>query len=119
MKRVVQIAVLVIVVTATAVGAADAAGLSGTYKTRIRSPFYLAGTYRISFTPGHWTVRGPISSSGTDRIAGHTITIRGTGPCRSRGVYRFKLGRSTVKFTKISDPCPRAALITAGTWTRG
>lgn len=118
MKRVVRIAVFVIVLTGVAAGVAAAAGLSGTYKTTIRSPSYLAGTYRITFTSGHWTVHGPISSSGTDRISGHQITIRGTGPCRSAGVYRFTLGRSTVKFTKISDPCPRAALITAHTWTR-
>jgi hypothetical protein len=118
MKRVVRIAMLVIVLTGAAVGVAAASSLSGTYATTIRSPSYLAGTYRIKFTPGHWTVRGPISSSGTDGISGHEITIRGTGPCRSRGTYRFSTGRSTVKFTKISDPCPRAALITAGTWKR-
>ena len=117
-KRVMQVGVLMIILTGTAAVAADASGLLRTYKTRITRPSYLAGTYRITFTPGHWAVHGPINSGGTDRISGHKITIHGTGPCRSPGTYRFKLGRSTVKFTKISDPCPRAALITAQTWTR-
>ena len=118
MKRVLQIGVLAIVLTATAAAAAGASGLSGTYKTKITSPSYLAGTYRITFTRGRWSVRGPITTSGTDSISGHKITIHGTGPCKSPGTYTFKLGRSTVKFTKVSDPCPRASLITAHTWTR-
>lgn len=118
MKRVLQIGALAIVLTVTAAAAVGASGLSGTYKTKITSPSYLAGTYRITFTRGHWSVSGPITTSGTDTISGHKITIHGTGPCKSRGTYRFTLGRSTVKFTKISDPCPRASLITAHTWTR-
>jgi hypothetical protein len=118
MKRVLQIGALAIALTATAAVAADASGLSGTYKAKITSPSYLAGTYRITFTPGRWSVSGPITSHGTDSISGHKITIHGTGPCKSPGTYTFKLGRSTVKFTKVSDPCPRASLITARTWTR-
>ena len=118
MKRLIRIGVLTIIVTATAAVAAVASGLSGTYKTTIKSPWYLAGTYRITFTPGHWALRGPINSKGTDRISGNKITIHGTGPCKSPGTYHFKLGRSNVRFTKISDPCPRAALITAHTWNR-
>jgi hypothetical protein len=118
MKRVLQIGALAIALTVTAAAVAVASGLSGTYKTKITSPAILAGTYRITFTPGHWSVSGPITSHGTDRISGNRITIHGTGPCKSPGTYTFKLGRSSVKFTKVSDPCLRAQLITAHTWTR-
>lgn len=118
MKRVLCTGALSLLLAVTAAAAAGASGLSGTYTTTITSPAGLAGTYRITFTPGHWSVRGRISRSGTDTISGHQITIHGTGPCRSAGTYRFALGRSTVRFTTISDPCPRAALITAHTWKR-
>ena len=118
MRRVMRVGALTIILTATAAAAAYGSGLAGTYKTTINSPWYLAGTYRITFTAGHWSLRGPINSKGTDRISGNRITIHGTGPCKAAGRYRFRLGRSNVKFTKISDPCPRSALITAHAWTR-
>jgi hypothetical protein len=118
MKRVLPIGALAIVLTMAVAAAAGASGLSGSYKTKITSPSSLAGTYRITFTSGHWSVSGPITSHGTDSISGHKITIHGTGPCKSAGTYTFTLGRSSVKFTKVSDPCPRAVLITAHTWTR-
>ena len=119
MKRVIRAGGLAIVLAATTAAIAMASGgPSGTYKTTITSPSYLKGTYRITFTPGHWSVHGPITSSGSDKVSGSKITIHGTGLCTSAGVYRFKLTSRTVKFTKISDPCVRASLITAHTWTK-
>jgi hypothetical protein len=119
MKRVIRTGGIALVLALTTAAIAIASGgPSGTYKTTITSPSYLKGTYRITFTPGHWVVHGPITSSGTDKVSGSRITIRGTGPCSSSGTYKFKLTSRTVKFTKISDPCVRSSLITAHTWTK-
>jgi hypothetical protein len=118
MKRIFCVGALAVVLAATVTTTALASGLSGTWRTTVSRPWYLAGTYHITFRPGHWLVSGPISSRGTDRVSGSKITIRGTGPCAASGTYRFALGRGTVKFTRISDPCPRSSLITAHAWRR-
>jgi hypothetical protein len=116
MKRLIRAVVLASLLAMTVATSALASGLSGTYKTTISG--VLGGTYRITFTPGHWKVTGPITSHGTDRISGSRITIHGTGPCKSAGTYSFKKTKRTVKFTTIHDPCFRASLISANTWKK-
>jgi hypothetical protein len=121
MKRVIRAGALALVLAAvTAATAVAAGGLSGTYKTTLTKPVYLKGTYRITFTSGGFTVHGPYGyvTHGSDRVSGSRITIRGGGRCGSPGTYTFRRSGNSLSFHKVSDPCPRATLITAHAWTK-
>jgi hypothetical protein len=121
MKRVIRAGAIGLVLAATTATVAVASGgLSGSYKTTITRPAFLRGSYRITFTPGHFTVHGPSGyvAHGTDRVSGSRITIRGGGKCGSPGTYSFKRSGRSLTFKKIKDPCPRAPLITAHSWTK-
>jgi hypothetical protein len=111
---------LAIVAAVVAVQAADAAAatrsLSGTYVTTVKSAGTLNGTYSIIFTPGHFVLHAPYNlvGHGTYSISGPKITLHGPGSaCTTPGIYQFSLSGSYLTFHKISDHCPRAAVLTA------
>jgi hypothetical protein len=111
---------LAIVAAVAAVGAADAAAatksLSGTYVTTVKTAGTLDGTYSIYFTPGHFVLHAPYNlvGHGTYSISGTRITLHGPGSaCTTPGIYQYSLSGSYLTFHKISDRCPRAAVLTA------
>jgi hypothetical protein len=113
MKRVSRVAAIALVLAVTTVALALASsGPSGTYTTTIKGSEF-AGTYKISFTPGHFTVQAPygIKGKGTDSISGSKITLHGPGSCTSPGTYEFKISGTTLTFKKIKDPCPRSIIL--------
>jgi len=111
---------LAIVAAVAAVQAADAAAatksLSGTYVTTVKTAGTLNGTYSITFSPGRFVLHAPYNliGHGTYSISGSRITLHGPGSaCTTPGVYQFSLSSSYLTFHKISDHCPRAAVLTA------
>jgi hypothetical protein len=87
-----------------------AGGLSGTYKTTIASPAPIKGKWKVTFTPGAYTVsdNGNLVVKGIDAIAGRAITLMdksGPGACKKPGKYTFAVTGKKLKFTKISDTC--------------
>ena len=111
---------LAIIAVVVAVHAADAGAatksLSGTYVTTVKTAGTLNGTYSIVFTPGHFVLHAPYNlvGHGTYSISGSRITLHGPGSaCTTPGVYQFSLSGSYLTFHKISDHCPRAAVLTA------
>jgi hypothetical protein len=113
MKRVSRAAAIAVVLAAMPVAFALASnGPSGTYTTTVKSS-QLAGTYKITFTPGHFTVQAPygIKGNGTDSVSGSRITLHGPGSCTSAGTYEFKISRTTLTFRKIKDPCERSIIL--------
>src|SRR5262249_16928235 len=63
----------------------------------------------------HFVIHAPhgLIGRGTDTIAGSRITLHGPGKCSTPGRYRFTVWGSYLTFKRISDPCPRAAVLTA------
>lgn len=96
--------------------------LSGTYTTRITKPASLKGLWTVKFTAGADTVtlNGRPLIHGDYTISGSTITLKshGTGACTSPGKYTFTLSGKTLKFTKISDPCPGRPEVLAHPFTQ-
>ena len=87
---------------------------SGTYQATIKEPASLKGVWRIEFHAGTDTdfLNGMKLASGTYTISGTTITFAqpavpsgSPDTCRSPGKYTFRLPGTTLKFTKVSDPC--------------
>jgi hypothetical protein len=112
-RRISTIALILATMPATL--AAAAGGLSGTYVTTVNNAGSLNGTYRITFGPGHFSLRGPygIGGHGTDAISGSRITVHGPGKCSAPGTYEFWTSRTSLTFRRIKDPCSRAAILTA------
>ncbi len=116
MKHLRRAATLALVLSAIPAGLAAASGsLSGTYQTTVNTAGHLNGTYRISFSPGHFTLHAPynIVGHGTYSLSGSRITLHGPGSCTSAGLYTYRISGSYLSFRKIKDPCPRAAVLTA------
>lgn len=112
------VVVAAVVTLALAPSASSAATLNGKYRGTITSGF-LKGTWRITFNRSLRTykVTGPFGTlTGHNRYSGSTITFyresEGT-MCPGPGRYRFRLSGSTLKFTKISDPCTPRVMVTA------
>jgi len=110
--------VVAVVALALTPGASAAAPLNGKYRGTITSGF-LKGTWRIAFNKSLRTykVTGPFGSlTGRNRYSGSIITFfresEGT-ICPGPGRYRFRLTGSTLKFTKVSDPCSPRVIVTA------
>jgi hypothetical protein len=96
--------------------AAGSSSLSGTYQTTVTSAGSLNGTYKISFSPGRFTLKAPynITGHGTYSISGSSITLHGPDKeCTAAGRYTFSRSGSSLSFRKISDPCKRAKILTA------
>jgi hypothetical protein len=122
MNQVRRAIVLASVLAATSVaamtgGVASAStSLSGTYTTTVANAGFLNGSYKISFSPGHFTLHAPynIVGHGTYSISGSHITIRGPGnECDAAGSYTYTLTRSSLTFHKVNDSCKRAKILTA------
>jgi hypothetical protein len=116
MKKVRRATALALVLAATAAPLAFASGgPSGTYETTVKTAGSLNGTYKITFSSGHFVLHAPygIVGHGTDSISGSQMTLHGPGSCKSAGRYDFKISGTSLTFKKISDPCPRAAVLTA------
>jgi hypothetical protein len=114
MKRVSRVAAIALVLAVSTVALALAAnGPSGTYTTTIKGSEF-AGTYKITFTPGHFQVQGPygLTGKGTDTISGSKITVHGPGKgCTTAGTYEFKISGSSLTFRKIKDTCLRSIIL--------
>jgi hypothetical protein len=78
----------------------------------------LAGSHFTFFhdSPAkHGNPTGPVS------VSGDTITFSSSDECAGTGTYVWSLsdgGLTFVQASGSSDPCPREALLTLGTWTR-
>ena len=115
---VVAAVVAVVVALALTPSASAAPTLTGKYRGTITTGF-LKGTWRITFNRSKKTykVTGPFGSlTGHNRYSGSTITFyresEGT-MCPMPGKYRYRLRGTTLKFTKISDPCSPRVIVTA------
>ena len=119
-----RIAVIVPILTLAIVvpPALASGGLSGTYSTKIAKPAMIKGTWKVRFAAGVDTVylNGKHEAGGTYRISGSKITFKraASGGCHKPGKYSFTLSGKTLKFTKISDPCPNRPEILARTFTK-
>ena len=76
---------------------------SGQYKTVVKHPKFLRGTWVLTFINGHYQA----SYNGRP------------GRCRGTGKYKFKLTMGKLKFTKISDTksCAGRAAVLSHTFT--
>src|SRR5262249_33301732 len=109
-------AAIALILLTTGAALAQASGrLSGTYVTTIRTAGGLNGTYHIAFSPGRFTIHAPygLTGHGTYRISGSRIRLHGPRSCSARGIYRFTVSGPWLTFRRISDSCPRAAVLTA------
>jgi hypothetical protein len=119
MKRFRTVAALALTTAFAALAPSIALGsssLSGTYQTTIKTAGSLNGTYKVSFTPGHFTLKAPynITGHGTYSISGSKITLHGPNSnCTSAGVYTYSLSGSTLTFRKVKDSCERSKILTA------
>jgi hypothetical protein len=116
MKHVRRAAAIALILLTTGAALAQASGsLSGTYVTTIRTAGGLNGTYHITFRPGHFTIHAPygLTGHGTYRISGSRIRLHGPGSCSAPGIYRFIVSGPWLTFRRISDSCPRVAVLTA------
>jgi hypothetical protein len=116
MKQIRRTAALAAVLAVVLTGVAAASGsLSGTYVTKVTTDGFLNGTYHMTFSPGHFVIHGPYAlvGRGTYSISGSRITLHGPGKCATAGIYQFKVSGTSLTFRKISDSCPRAAVLTA------
>lgn len=106
-----------------------AAGLTGTYKTKVTSSALggqLKGTWTINLRSPNYTIAdsGTVVVRGKYSIKGTRITFKdksGLAACSNRAVYRYALTGNQLRFTKVKDSstsCPGRILILAGTFTK-
>jgi len=117
MKRLRCLIAVSLVLAAMPVAIATASSwLSGTYTTTVKSAGSLDGTYKITFTPGHFTLEAPygITGHGTYSLSGSKMTVHGpSATCKAAGLYEVKQSGSSLTFRKIKDPCERSKILTA------
>jgi hypothetical protein len=123
LKRRIAVIVPLLTIATIAPMALASGGLSGTYSTKITKPASIKGTWKVKFAAGVDTVylNGKQEAGGTYRIAGSTITFKkpaAKSGCHKPGKYSFTLSGKTLKFTKISDPCPNRPEILSHTFTK-
>jgi len=105
--------------------AVAATGLSGTYRTTIKSPAQLKGTWSIAFAKGGTyavAVNGQPVARGTYRSTAATITFtreRGSG-CAGVGTYGWKKSGKVVTFTRKREAssCQARATVLAHRFTQ-
>jgi hypothetical protein len=113
-RRTTMLALILLATSATLASASSS--LSGEYETTVKTAGELNGTYRISFSPGHFILHAPygITGHGTYSISGSRITMHGpSAGCTSAGTYEFKISGSYLSFKKIHDACQRSEILTA------
>jgi hypothetical protein len=102
-----------------------AGGLSGTYKTTIKSPAQLKGTWTLALAKGGKytvTMSGQPVARGTYSSTSTTITFlreRGSG-CNGVGKYAWKRAGKTVTFVRKREApsCQGRAAVLAHRFTR-
>jgi hypothetical protein len=78
----------------------------------------LAGSH---FTFFHNSPAKHAKPAGQVSVSGDTITFYSSNECTGTGTYIWSLSDGGLTFVQVptsSDPCPREALLTLGTWTR-
>jgi hypothetical protein len=113
-RRTTMLALILLATSATLASASSS--LSGEYVTTVKTAGELNGTYRISFSPGHFILHAPynITGHGTYSISGSKITMHGpSAGCTAAGTYEFKISGSYLSFKKLHDPCERSEILTA------
>jgi hypothetical protein len=117
MKHVRRITTIALILAAMPTALAIASGgPSGTYTTTVKTAGSLNGTYKITFSSGHFTLHAPygITGHGTYSVSGSKMTMHGpSSSCTSAGIYEFKISGSYLTFKKLHDPCQRASILTA------
>ncbi len=116
MKRLRCLIAVSLVLAAMPVAIATASSsLSGTYTTTVKTAGSLNGTYKITFTPGHFTLEvDGITGHGTYSLSGSKLTVHGPSQaCKAAGLYEVKQSGSSLTFRKIKDPCERSKILTA------
>jgi len=119
MNKVRRMTAIALVLVAMPVSLATASSsLSGTYTTTVSNAGNLNGTYRITFSPGHFTLVAPfgITGHGTYSLSGSKITVHGpSSSCTAAGTYEVKQSHTSLTFKRIKDPCERWKILTAHT----
>ena len=120
-------AVLIATVAALALSsvAVASSGLSGTYKTTIKSPAQLKGTWALTLAKGGVytvAVNGQTVARGRYTSTPTTITLdreRGSG-CTGAGTYAWKKSGKTLTFTRKreSASCQARALVLSHRFTQ-
>ena len=117
MKQLRRLLTIALVLAVLPVALASASSwLSGTYTTTVKSAGNLDGTYKITFTPGHFTLVAPygITGHGTYSLSGSKLTVHGpSASCKAAGLYEVKQSGSSLTFKRIKDPCERWKILTA------
>jgi hypothetical protein len=106
-------------------GSAGERRLNGTYERTVSSSVLdggLEGLWKIDFNHGGYAVifGGKVVIRGKNTVSGDRITFTDTsGPdrCLGTGTYIYKLGRSTLNFTKVKETnsCSGRAIVLSGT----
>jgi hypothetical protein len=72
--------------------------------------------FRFFFDHGaRYAAHGQVS------VSGDTITFYNSNQCTGTGTYQWSRSGGGLTFVQVpgsSDPCPRAAILTSGVWTR-
>jgi len=123
-------AAVAVLIAALAAGTALAAGLQGTYTTKLTdaSLRFLNGSWTIKLgARGHYSLvhAGRTTARGTWSAAGSKLTVTdrsGFLSCptsKARGTYRWRLSGGKLKLTVIHDGCGgRETILTAHALTR-
>ena len=123
MKRFAIVTVLLALLAVTA--SAYAAGLSGTYKTKITGS-NLAGAWAIKFSHGNYKVtdNGQTVVRGKYTVSGSKLSMKDTGgplACSATGHYTFSRSGSKLKFKNTGDRssgCAGRAAVLSHTFTK-
>jgi hypothetical protein len=118
--------VLTLLALLTMASVASAAGLSGTYKTKIGGSGQLAGTWTIKFSHGNYKVteNGTAVVRGSYTVSGSKLTMHdksGPAACSPAGKYTFSRSGKKLKFTNTGDrssTCAGRAAVLAHTFTK-
>ena len=107
MKKVRRAGALALVLATVPVAlAAASSSLSGTYETTVRTAGQLNGTYKITFSPGHFVLHAPynIVGHGTYSLSGSRLTLHGPGSCKPAGTYEIRTSASRCRSGRSATP---------------
>jgi hypothetical protein len=91
--------VIALAVSSVALGAG---GVAGTYKTTIKSPATIKGTWVLTLKAGNYKVsrNGQTLARGTYVATATTITLREPAGCGGAGTYAWKKSGKTMTFVR-------------------
>jgi len=116
MKRLAVIASLLAALVSPSLALAGGS-LVGKYSVKIATPSALKGTWVLSFAKNRTYT---IAESGTIVVHGHYVSLgsevtlsqeKGPRACSQFGDYTWKRTATTLKLTKVSDPCAGRLLV--------